>query len=714
MPTPLFIRSLCMFMAVSFVPVHAETLSPQGSVLENINVLPDQRDFSLEKTIDSSGIEVAKSHMLVRLKTGEIFQKQADGNFSLFQSVADLSDAGLTPVQDALTFNVASGQFLHLLDYPLVVYLGITDTQGQLHYGSFALTANLSPLETWTETAVRKVLHTFAYGGFASDAQIQTWAAMKPREAVKEILDLNPVHAKFSPADSSDALASLPFDITQGQESLSIDGGLQGLSQFWSSAESNNPIASDAQENYSLEHHNGAEGVWRQATNLRGLNPVRQRLGFWETNYHFAVNLDADVGITNAQMAAYYDAINTAQVDKPYQEVASVAALSAAVATQYNHRRNTFDNDSGMFRGNEDFAREYHQLFFGILGTGAEEYHEEISIKNTAKALTDMPIAMENEELGSTIEFGAEAHHQGDLEILGLPISGSTAAEKIQALSVSAIQHPESLSNLPIIIARGLADDNLSEAKIKVLQNTWASMAEPNLLGFLQTYASSSLFHSSDRVKYHGVIDRYMLVLNQLTLNNDESYRDIYDLDGYRAADAQVFRPLHDVFGGQTGAEAADSAEVFRAVYNRSTEKAHVNRRSVLSDNGDVVWEKDWGSVIPAESRSVAQVLDWLWQRFNADGLKHLGDLERFHLAALLATGQDAGYAINPDDADRVFSSAEIASDSALQTALQGWLATAVPLADTDEKVRQDANAAIGQAVNFLNAIPFIFAQEGA
>ena len=30
--------------------------------------------------------------------------------------------------------------------------------------------------EQWDDTAVRKVLHTFAYGGHATDAQISAWA----------------------------------------------------------------------------------------------------------------------------------------------------------------------------------------------------------------------------------------------------------------------------------------------------------------------------------------------------------------------------------------------------------------------------------------------------------------------------------------------------------------------------------------------------------
>lgn len=41
---------------------------------------------------------------------------------------------------------------------------------------------------SWTETAVRKVLHIFAFGGHASDSQVQAWADMPPDRAIAEML----------------------------------------------------------------------------------------------------------------------------------------------------------------------------------------------------------------------------------------------------------------------------------------------------------------------------------------------------------------------------------------------------------------------------------------------------------------------------------------------------------------------------------------------
>ncbi len=701
---------------------YAETLSTQGSTLSDINILPDDTQRTISKSIEIADAQVAETYVLIQLKDGTLLQKTATG-FSV------LSGAGLTltnlnlPVNNgAIDYEVVSGNFFNVLDYPLTIFLGFLDSTGNLHFGAFKLTAGLEALSSWSETAVRKVLHAFAFGGFASDSQIQTWAGMNPSEAIGEILTLDTVNAKLSPAETGDVLEN-PSQITvtdpTTQDTSELTGTLKSLSAFWSSTDASNPITNaDTQKSLGLGDRRGAERTWRQAVNLRGLNPVRQRIGFWETNYHFTVNLDADVGINNYQMARYYDDITTALADaKPYQDVVSIAALSSAVATQYNHRRNTFDNDTLVFRGNEDFAREYHQIFFGILGYYDSTYHEELAIPNTAKLLTDMPVNLVNGRLDEVITVGTEAHHAAPLDILNISVAGSTAEEKVNSLSQTAINHPESLQNLPIILIRGFADDDLTDAKTKVIQTAWANMAEKNLLTFLQQYAVSTLFHSADRIKYHSVIDRYLLALNQMTLRNAESYRDLYQIDGYSKEGTQVFRPLHDVFGGQTGSEAADSAEVFRAVYNRSTQSSGINKKAVLEENGQAVWTKDWGSVIPVDSNgaySVKQVAEFLWQRFMADGLKNFGDLERLQLYALLATGTDAGYALDQNNADRVFTSADISSDATVQSSMTTWSETAMALGGDDSSERRAANENIGQAVNFLNAIPFIFAQEGA
>ncbi len=713
-----FLTVLVMLLTLS--SVQAETLSPQGTTLDNINIFPDEAPRSISKSIDIGDAQVIETYVLVQLKDGTLLKKIPTGFELLSGAGLSLSNLNLAVSNGSIEFEVVSGHFFNLLDYPLTIYLGFLDNSGNLHFGAFKLTAGLEALTSWTATAVRKVLHAFAFGGFATENQIQTWAAMNPADAIQEILTLDAVNRKVSPADSGDVLADFSQIIVTdpvSQESSELSGTLKSLSAFWSSNSANNPFSdADPQKSFSLDNRRGAERTWRQAVNLRGLNPVRQRVGFWETNYHLSVNLDADVGINNYQMARYYDDILSALADdKAYQDVLSIAAQAAAVAVQYNHRRNSFNNETLAFRGNEDFAREYHQIFFGILGHYDPAYHEEIAIPNTAKLLTDMPVNLVNGRLDEVITFGTENHHAAPLDILNISVAGDTAEAKINELSQTAINHPESLENLPIILIRGFADDNLNTAKIKVIQSTWADMREKNLLTFLQQYAISSLFHSTDRVKYHSVVDRYLLTLNQMTLSNQESYRDLYQIDGYSKEGVAVFRPLHDVFGGQTGAEAADSAEVFRAVYNRSTQLANINKTAVIEENGQVVWSKDWGSVIPANNGAypVKAVAEFLWQRFMADGLKNFNELERLHLYALLATSTDAGYALEPNNAARVFSSAEISSDAALQAAINTWASTPMALGGDDSPARRAANENIGLAINFLNAIPFVFAQEG-
>ena len=104
---------------------------------------------------------------------------------------------------------------------------------------------------------------------------------------------------------------------------------------------------------------------------------------------------------------------------KPYEEVLAQGALNAAIAYQYGHNHNVFFQ--GEFYGNEDFAREFHQLFFGILGENDHEYHELVSIKNTAKALTGMQASWHPDEEGGPdveIAFVPGYHHTDPLEIL--------------------------------------------------------------------------------------------------------------------------------------------------------------------------------------------------------------------------------------------------------------------------------------------------------
>lgn len=415
--------------------------------------------------------------------------------------------------------------------------------------GSIPLISN----SDWNETAVRKVLQVFAFGGFASDKQITAWANQSPKAAIVQIISFNTTNQYLSPAENKDKLDS-------------VDGSLLGLSKLWSSSSAQNLYAPDLRDRFEKDDWNSPKDVWLSAVNKRGLNPVRQRIGLLETNYHMVANLDASVN--NRQMYEHYDSImaNLA-ADVPYQTVLADAAASAAIATQYNHKENKFID--AKFEGNEDFGREFHQLFFNILGTDDSTYHEVTTVKNTAKALTDMRVEKitEGDKTFSSekVTMGTEYHFPSHLEILKQNINGSNAKEKLNALAEHAIKHPESVDNLPVKIVRLLADDTLTDANTKIIKQIWAELPEKNLLQFLRTYAISTAFHSDSRTKFWSSIERNVLFTNLVTLNNNEAYLNYYSpSNALNSEGITLFRPVHNVFGHQTGLEAASEPNVFK------------------------------------------------------------------------------------------------------------------------------------------------------
>ena len=554
--------------------------------------------------------------------------------------------------------------------------------------------------ETWDQTAVRKVLRTFAFGGQASDDQIRSWAEMSPEKAIREILTFDQHNLALSPENPSDT------------DRLSTRiGTLAGLSSFWSSGDPENPVYPPFRSRYAPESL--IDFIWVKVAISRGLNPFRQKLGLWESNYHMAVNANF---IPKRQVTRYYDDImNALETGMAYQDVMSVAAASAAIATQYGHRNNVYIK--GNCFCNEDFAREYFQLFFGITANNETAYHETVTIKNMASALTGMYIAPDliHGGLVADVVYGSDKHYPGVLELLHSSVGGQNAWERIDQISQVAIEHEDSLNNLPVMIVEGLADDNLDSKTRELLQNTWKAMPVKDLLEFIRAYAISESFHSPKRVKFHDSIDRNIFITNQFLLSNEENYLDLYYPLYFASENVNVFRPKHNVFGGQTGTEAAESADVFRQQYNRSTGKFY----AMYTANGEKygkVWAKDWGAVIPAGSGggyNVKDVAEWLWNRFVVDGLKNFGLLERAHVYALLATGYDLSYLSNPTSPDRVIKKKDLETDQYLIDLMSQLGESVIHLDSQDESTRIAANRRVGQATNFITATPYIFAQEG-
>lgn len=565
----------------------------------------------------------------------------------------------------------------------------------------------------WDDDAVRRVLNTFAYGGRASDAQIEAWAGMAPATAIAEMLTFDEHNLRLSPVALGD---------TDGLDRR--PGTLRALSAFWLSDDPANGTRPDARDFHAFPLF-----VWYKAALAGGLNPFRQKIGLWETNYHMSVN--QRVGVTNDQIFAYYDAIMEAhEAGLPYEQVIATAALSAAVARQYGYFGNRWID--GRCVCNEDFARELHQLFFGILGDYDPEYHETVAIKNTAAALTDIRLAFDETQMDfvDIVTFGTLFHAPGPLDILNATIAGVDAQAKIEALAEVAVVHPESLDNLPVKIIGDLADDNLTDEKIQVVREAWTGMNEKSLLEFLRAYAVSETFHAADRVKFRTSVDRHFLLANRVILDNADLYTELYTPYDIAAEAVQVFAPRHNVFGAQTGLEAATSSEVFRNNYNRVTAEFW---RYVLPnlEEPDVVWEKDWAAAAPREPDGgfrVATLAEWLWQRFVGDGLASFGTLERAHVYALLATEFDLVYEVNRRelvaagqdpanvglyDFERVVTTEALETEPELVAMMDELGAARVALDSGDTQARRLANARMGLAVDFIAATPYIFAETG-
>jgi hypothetical protein len=552
----------------------------------------------------------------------------------------------------------------------------------------------------WNDTAVRKVLRTFAYGGQADEVQIRKWANMTPRAAIVEMLTFDTHNLKLSPvaAGDTDALDT-------------IDGSMKRLSMFWAGAASNNNTPAERRQEFRLVSWDAPQRLWVRMARSHGLNPFRQKIGLWETNYHLAVN--TAVGVNYAQVARYYDDIlNALAARKPYQQVLATAAESAAVATQYGHRYNRWVN--GECLCNEDFAREFHQLFFGILGAYNPGLHERQTIKNTARALTDMDVPWTDAGLAETVTFGTQYHKKGNLIMLETTLAGNTAKEHLDQLADVAIVHPESLDALPVKIIEGLADEKLDAAKIAQIRQEWASQPTKNLLEFLREYAISTIFHAPSRVKHLTSIDRYMTIAVQSTVNNLEPAIDLYYPQyGINDDNVYIFSPTHNVFGGQTGLEAAASGEVFRNHYLRSTEYNWVYPAEY--QNYGVHYFKNWRPLVAGsltDNYRVKLVGELLWNRFIGDGLKNFGPIERAQVYAFLARGLDFAAAIDEPDPEHVYTSSELATPR-LTTRVDGLGNQQMALASTTAGQRREANWRIQQAIDFIIATPYMFVDEG-
>ncbi len=596
----------------------------------------------------------------------------------------------------------------------------------------------------WDDTAIRKVLRVFAYGGHASDAQIATWAAMPPKAAIAEILTFDKVNSKLSPPEDA--------------SSQHMDG-LLALQNFWGGNSADNPMLWDRRAGYAptsvsssgstYVSYENLQRVWSQAIVTRGGNPFLQKMAFYLTNYQISIS---QFKARTPLIRDYYDTIlNALNTKTSIVDVIKTAAKHAAVAYAYDHDDNTFDNATLQFRGNDDFAREFFQLAFGIQGeTEDPDYHEDVTIENNAMLLSGMKLDQQTGAWGSQstgdryiapIDFSdhidpngnyvynQSLHHADCLEILHQTICGATASAKIDALAPYAANHPESLDNMPLLIVNFFADDNLTAAKKTAIRAAWRE-SHFNLLQFLRDYAVSTAFHSADTYKYMSSFDRNLSLFNLITLNNEETFKGLTSgentEDWLDYLNLNVFNPVHDVFGHQTGLEAINNPNVFKRNYDFEIERNTLQRtrRLYYLDETEIdatTWYKNWGAVIPASAGGayvVADVADWLWKRLAGDGGKNFDILAKAQVYALLARGDDFGLVAFNDgiwqDRNHAFTSAELNAPGALKTLVATLGAETMKLADPDIKgARRTANSRVAEAVQFIAMLPYTFVVEG-
>ncbi len=138
-------------------------------------------------------------------------------------------------------------------------------------FSSHGLAAGLTTVSdaVWNETAVRKVLHTFAYGGLATDDQISAWADLPPTSAIQQILTFAASNPQLAPA--------VPSDNTANRGST-----LENFQNFLPSAQPDNLTCPNNRQRYNITRvradgntvlsNSGLQHTWIDMVNKRGLN----------------------------------------------------------------------------------------------------------------------------------------------------------------------------------------------------------------------------------------------------------------------------------------------------------------------------------------------------------------------------------------------------------------------------------------------------------
>ena len=475
----------------------------------------------------------------------------------------------------------------------------------------------------WNINSVNKILNTFTYGIKSNLNQINLWANMKPEDAIKEMLSFDSINYKIRNNKNS--------FITDQNISL-----VQATEKFYEKYE---------QAVYFIQSR-FSKG-WTQ-TNLivdnTNYNPFKIKLGLWETNYHQVLTSQIDqLYILHNNM--YFDQITKDIFDNvPYQNIMAHSASTMPILLMYNQFDNVYDDTNDILTVNDDFAREYNQLFFGILGVDNLSYYENTTIESTSKILTGMNkkwITFENSTgTAGGYDFitypDSDNHFNYEVEANQQIIQNTDFQSGLYNLANVNINITESQENLPIMIISGLADDNI-EANIfkkNTIINAWKNMEEKNILLFLQKYAISYSFHSSDRIKYMSSLDRYMKVYNLLNFEG-KTPKNVYIMKNQLEKDKFVIDvPAKGVFGNWTGVDVKDNTEVFTNFYTNSINNTYNDTYTEPIDFSKIIDEN-------IDKNNIKEVAEFLWSKLIGDNLKNFNELERLQTYSLLFSGKD-------------------------------------------------------------------------
>jgi hypothetical protein len=588
----------------------------------------------------------------------------------------------------------------------------------------------------WNTVAIRRILQAFAYGGRASDLQISRWANMAPEKAITEILNFD--------LENPGLLAE-----GDGNSSAISCDSLTELQYLWGSDEASNPVRASERRFYSILGPNGRVQplslyfAWSRAMYTQGCNQFLHKMAFYLTNYHASIHIQ---NTGPSLIRDYYDdTVKALNNGDDFIGLMFQAAKNGALSFAYGHASNFVHPVTGEFSGNDDFAREYFQLLFGIEGTSEDtEYHEGVSIENNARLLTGMAPDLQVDRFGSAsrldwlisdIDFSDHVDSTGRrvfnrslhfdfrlgaascLEILHEQICGETAEEKLRALGSVAASHPESMSSVPLKLVRFFADTVITPVESQALQLAWDD-ADFDLLRFIRAYAISTQFHDPSTWKYWSAFERNLIIHNAVVLDNEESFaRSVFTDPLVRMSQqgAIPFAPIRDVFGGQTGNDAGNDRFVFKNAWSANVGFPDVlaANSQVLSrdDNGNVNrWIKDWASVIPVNQHNeyrVEQVAEWLWNRLIADGGQNFDRMARAQVYSLLVTGFDFGLLLESEERSAVTSMADLEPGT-----IAGAYYDVLANSQLDlSQPRQQHN--VGMAINFISMLPSAFGAGG-